>query len=155
MGRWRDGRGTLTVGTDTSTVTEAGVDERAAGNAGPEPDGRASGARSHAIPLRIAASYRARARGLLGSDGVDGALLITPCAGVHTFRMRFTIDVAYLDRDFRVLAVRTMKPGRLGLPRPWARHVLESEGGAMEGWGLRPGRRVRISPAPPRSLPPR
>ncbi|MFC8230524.1 DUF192 domain-containing protein [Streptomyces sp. NPDC057287] len=118
MGKWRNGSGTLTVGSDTE-VRE--------------------------VPLRIAASYRARARGLLGVDGVDGALLITPCGSVHTFRMRFTIDVAYLDRKFGVLAVRTMKPGRLGLPRLRARHVVEAEAGAMEGWGLRPGTRVRVS----------
>ncbi|MFJ8862731.1 DUF192 domain-containing protein [Streptomyces sp. NPDC102451] len=118
MGKWRNGSGTLTVGAD-SEVRE--------------------------VPLRIAASYRARTRGLLGADGVDGALLITPCGSVHTFRMRFTIDVAYLDRKFGVLAVRTMKPGRLGLPRLRARHVVESEAGAMERWGLRPGTRVRVS----------
>ncbi|MEU1123209.1 DUF192 domain-containing protein [Streptomyces sp. NPDC005899] len=118
MGRWRNGSGTLTVGTD---------------------------AEAREVPLRIAASYRARTRGLLGADGIDGALLITPCASVHTFRMRFTIDVAYLDRKLNVLAVRTMHPGRLGLPRPRARHVVEAEAGAMERWGLRPGTRVRVS----------
>ena len=118
MATSRDGSGTLTLGTDTE-VRE--------------------------VPLRIAASYRARARGLLGVDGVEGALLITPCGSVHTFRMRFAIDVAYLDRGFRVLAVRTMKPGRLGLPRLRARHVVESEAGAMQRWGLRPGTRVRVS----------
>ncbi|MBM7437348.1 DUF192 domain-containing protein [Streptomyces sp. HB132] len=118
MGKWRNGNGTLTVGTGS------GVRE---------------------VPLRIAASYRARARGLLGVDGVDGALLITPCGSVHTFRMRFAIDVAYLDRKFDVVAVRTMRPGRFGLLRLRARHVVESEAGAMERWGLRPGTRVRIS----------
>ncbi|MFE3515029.1 DUF192 domain-containing protein [Streptomyces sp. NPDC059166] len=121
MGKWRNGSGTLTVGADAG---------------------------GRAVPLRIAASYRARARGLLGVDGVDGALLITPCGSVHTFRMRFTIDVAYLDKDFRVLAVRTMKPGRLGLPRLRARHVVEAEAGEMERWGLRPGTRVLVESAP-------
>ncbi|MFI6727621.1 DUF192 domain-containing protein [Streptomyces sp. R-74717] len=119
MAQWRNGNGTLTV-----------TDPRG----GQEPE----------IPLRIAATYRARSRGLLGQDGIDGALLITPCGSVHTFRMRFTIDVAYLDRKFRVVAVHTMKPGRLGMPRLRARHVIESEAGAMEKWGLRPGARVRI-----------
>jgi len=94
--------------------------------------------------LEIAASYAKRARGLLGRDGVEGALLITPCASVHTFRMRFAIDVAYLDRDLNVLAVRTMKPGRLGLPRLRARSVLEAEAGAMERWGVRPGVRLSV-----------
>ncbi|MFE1174790.1 DUF192 domain-containing protein [Streptomyces sp. NPDC058773] len=98
------------------------------------------------VPVEIAASYRARARGLLGRDGVAGALLLTPASGVHTFRMRFAIDVAYLSRDFTVLAVRTMRPGRLGLPRLRARHVLEAEAGAMARWGLRPGVRLGIEP---------
>ncbi|MFE7456399.1 DUF192 domain-containing protein [Streptomyces sp. NPDC057554] len=123
MRKWRDGDGTLTV---------VG---REAGAPGPGVGG---------VPLRIAASYRARTRGLLGRDGIDGALMLTPCGSVHTFRMRFAIDVAYLDRKFTVLAVRTMKPGRLGLPRLRARHVVEAEAGAMERWGVRPGVRVEL-----------
>ncbi|ROQ66385.1 hypothetical protein EDD93_0789 [Streptomyces sp. 840.1] len=120
MAQWRNGSGTLTF-MDSERARETD------------------------IPLRIAASYRHRSRGLLGQDGIDGALLITPCGSVHSFRMRFTIDVAYLDRKLKVVAVRTMKPGRLGLPRLRARHVIEAEAGAMAGWGLRPGVRVAIS----------
>ncbi|MFG2223813.1 DUF192 domain-containing protein [Streptomyces sp. NPDC048644] len=100
------------------------------------------------VPVEVAASYRARTRGLLGRDGIEGALLLTPASGVHTFRMRFALDVAYLGRDFRVLAVRTMRPGRLGLPRPRSRHVLEAEAGAMAGWGLRPGLTLEVRPTP-------
>ncbi|MCK7628226.1 DUF192 domain-containing protein [Streptomyces sp. RS10V-4] len=96
------------------------------------------------VPVEVAASYRARTRGLLGRDGIAGALLLTPASGVHTFGMRFAIDVAYLDREFRVLAVRTMRPGRLGRPRLRARHVLEAEAGAMARWGVRPGVRVEV-----------
>ncbi|MFF1836067.1 DUF192 domain-containing protein [Streptomyces sp. NPDC058231] len=127
MGQWRNGKGTLTV------------------TGGPE------GEPEREVPLRIAASYRARSRGLLGQDGIDGALMITPCGSVHTFRMRFAIDVAYLDRKFDVVAVHTMKPGRLGMVRLRSRHVLESEAGAMERWGLRPGVRVRITQADDRT----
>ncbi|MGI5259958.1 DUF192 domain-containing protein [Streptomyces angustmyceticus] len=98
------------------------------------------------VPVEIAASYRARTRGLLGRDGIEGALLLTPAGSVHTFGMRFAIDVAYLSRDFTVLAVRTMRPGRLGLPRLRARHVLEAEAGAMARWGVRPGVRLGVGP---------
>ncbi|MFI9047622.1 DUF192 domain-containing protein [Streptomyces sp. NPDC053427] len=101
------------------------------------------------LPLEIAASYRARARGLLGRDGIEGALLLTPASGVHTFRMRFAIDVAYLSRDLTVLAVRTMPPGRLGRPRLRARHILEAEAGAMEKWGVRAGLRLTVEPTGP------
>ncbi|MCF3181263.1 DUF192 domain-containing protein [Streptomyces polychromogenes] len=96
------------------------------------------------VPLEIAASYRARTRGLLGRDGVEGALLLSPAASVHTFRMRFPIDVAHLDRRLRVIAVTTMPPNRLGLPRPRSRHVLEAEAGLMAGWGLRVGTTVSL-----------
>ncbi|MDF3298131.1 DUF192 domain-containing protein [Streptomyces tropicalis] len=117
--RWRDGCGELTV--------------------------RAGAAGTVVVPLEVAASYRARTRGLLGRDGVDGAILLSPANSVHTFRMRFPIDVAYLDRGLRVLAVVTMEPGRLGLPRLRSRHVLEAEAGAMAGWGLRVGSRVAVA----------
>ncbi|WP_078622247.1 DUF192 domain-containing protein [Streptomyces sp. NRRL S-244] len=98
-----------------------------------------------AVPVEIAASYRARTRGLLGRDGMPGAaLLLTPAGSVHTFRMRFAIDVAYLDRRLRVIALTTMDPNRLGLPRLRSRHVLEAEAGAMAAWGLRVGTRLDI-----------
>ncbi|MFE0648816.1 DUF192 domain-containing protein [Streptomyces sp. NPDC059534] len=114
MGKWKDGTGTLAA-----------------------PD-------AQDVSLEIAASYRARRRGLLGRDGVAGAMLIVRTNSVHTFGMRFPIDVAHLDRSFTVLSVVTMRPGRLGMLRPRGRHVLEAEAGAMAGWGLRPGARVRV-----------
>ncbi|QJS10232.1 DUF192 domain-containing protein [Streptomyces argyrophyllae] len=123
--RWRDGRGRLIVRAGSAP---ASVGERSA----------------VCVPLEIAASYRARTKGLLGRDAVDGALLLSPAGGVHTFGMRIPIDVAYLDRRLTVIAVRTMRPGRLGLPRLRARHVLEAGAGAMAGWGLRPGARVEV-----------
>ncbi|GAA1902687.1 DUF192 domain-containing protein [Streptomyces durmitorensis] len=99
------------------------------------------------LPLEIADSAGARRRGLLGRDGVAGALLLTPASSVHTVGMRFAIDVAYLDRELRVLAVRTMRPGRIGWPRARARHVLEAEAGAMALWGVRRGARVEVRSA--------
>lgn len=108
------------------------------------PDGDV-GAR---VPLEIAASYRARTRGLLGRESLEGALLLSPANSIHTFRMRMPIDVAYLDRRLRVLAVRTMPPGRLGRPRVRARHVIEAEAGAMAGWGLGVGAVVEVRVLP-------
>ncbi|MFC6341747.1 hypothetical protein ACFP8W_07160, partial [Nocardioides hankookensis] len=50
-------------------------------------------------PLEVAATHRARSRGLLGRDGIDGALLLPKARQVHTFRMRFPIDVAHVAGD--------------------------------------------------------
>lgn len=89
--------------------------------------------------LEVAATPDRRLRGLLGRSRVNGALLITPCKSVHTFRMRFPIDVAFLDESWRVLDVVQMKRNRPGSIRWRAKHVLEAEWDAMAGWGVRPG----------------
>lgn len=94
--------------------------------------------------LEIACSRRDRRRGLLGRDGLEGALLIRPARSVHTVGMRFAIDVAHLDRELRVLSVTTMVPGRVG---GWSRRrgaVLEAEAGSFRRWGLEPGLRLEV-----------
>ena len=55
-----------------------------------------------------------RRRGLLGRDGLAAghALVIAPTNLVHTFSMRFAIDIIFAARDGRVLKVRTAVPPR-------------------------------------------
>ncbi|MFI5760127.1 DUF192 domain-containing protein [Streptomyces sp. NPDC051563] len=129
--RWHDGPATLYV-------------DRAGAPSAPGEPGEAQPEVPLEVPVEVAASYRARTRGLLGRDGIEGAMLLTPASSVHTFRMRFAIDVAHLDRRLTVIALTTMAPGRLGLPRLRARHVLEAEAGAMAAWGLRVGSPLRV-----------
>jgi len=92
--------------------------------------------------LEVVATRRARRRGLLGRDGVDGALLLERTRSIHTIGMRFPIDVAYCRRGpggLVVLDARSMVPGRVGWPRLRARCVIEAEAGAFERWGLAAG----------------
>ena len=89
--------------------------------------------------VEVAASPDRRTRGLLGRTGLDGGLLISPCNGVHTFRMKFPIDVAFIDKSWRVVDIVQMKVNRLGRFRLGAKHVLEAEWGAFEQWGLKVG----------------
>jgi uncharacterized membrane protein (UPF0127 family) len=92
--------------------------------------------------LDVAGSRRARVRGLIGRDAVEGALLLRPCRAVHTFYMRFPIDVAFCrerDESLEVLAVVTMRRWRVGRPRLRATCVIEAEAGAFERWRLRRG----------------
>ena len=96
-------------------------------------------------PLEIATSMDARSRGLLGRDGIDGAMLLRPAATAHTFRMRFDLDVAFCDRDLVVLRTVTMRRNRLAWPQRRGRAVLEAEAGAFARWGLRPGTRLEIT----------
>jgi uncharacterized membrane protein (UPF0127 family) len=86
-----------------------------------------------------------RIRGLLGRDHLpEGeAMWFSPCTSVHTFFMRFAIDVVFLDRRGRVLAFYPSLP-------PW-RHtwihlrawsVVEAPAGALAG--LRIGEELEL-----------
>jgi uncharacterized membrane protein (UPF0127 family) len=94
--------------------------------------------------LEVAEDRRARLRGLLGRDGIDGVLLLRPARSVHTIGMRFPIDVAFCDDELRVLRVVTMPRHRLGRPCVKAKCVLEAEAGAFAHWELRPGDQLEI-----------
>ena len=94
--------------------------------------------------LEIAATRRDRRQGLLGRDGIEGALLLTRAKSVHTLGMRFSIDVAHLDRDGVVLRLTTMKPRRLGAFVMHSRSVIETEAGALARWGVVKGDRLEI-----------
>ena len=89
--------------------------------------------------LRVADSLGVRTRGLVGRDGLEGAILLRPARSVHTLGMRFPIDVAHLDDDLTVLRTTRMDGLRVGRPVRRARAVLEAEAGSFERWGLAVG----------------
>jgi uncharacterized protein len=70
--------------------------------------------RTLASHVELAVDSQSRRRGLLGRDTFDrgSALIIAPCAAIHTFFMRFAIDVAFVDRDGRVLKNYAAVPRR-------------------------------------------
>jgi uncharacterized membrane protein (UPF0127 family) len=89
--------------------------------------------------LEVAASRATRRKGLLGRDGVEGALLLEPARSVHTFGMRFPIDVAWCDRELRVLRIATLAPNRMTRAVVKAHSVIEAEAGSFGHWGLAVG----------------
>ena len=109
-----------------------------AGNAWLLADGRVLAS------LEVASSRRDRRAGLSGRDGIEGALLIERCRWVHTFGMRFSIDVAFIDSSGVVLKTVRMAPKRLGVPMPKGRQVVEAEAGAFGRWGLHVGDLIEV-----------
>lgn len=96
--------------------------------------------------LEVADGRRARSRGLLGRDGLEGALLLERTRSVHTVGMRFPIDVAVCDGDLVVLRTRRLPPGRVTLPVRHGRRVIEAEAGAFARWGLVEGDQLEVRP---------
>ncbi|MEX1218567.1 MAG: DUF192 domain-containing protein [Acidimicrobiales bacterium] len=94
--------------------------------------------------VEIASSRRDRRKGLLGRHGIEGALLLSPARSVHTFGMRFSIDVAHLNEAGEVLRITTMKPNRLGAFVFRSRSVIETEANELKKWGVASGDVVEI-----------
>ncbi len=92
----------------------------------------------------VANDHTSRRRGLLGRDGLDGAIVIERCRWIHTIGMRFPIDVAYLDTDGFVVKTIQMHRHRIGIPVWRASWVIEAEAGAFARWGLRVGDHVEL-----------
>jgi uncharacterized membrane protein (UPF0127 family) len=99
--------------------------------------------------IEVATSVKGRTRGLLGRDGIDGAMLLRPARSVHTFRMRFPIDVAFCDADQRVVKVVTLAPNRITRPVWRARSVIECEAGMLRKWGVEVGDKLDVRDTSP------
>lgn len=99
-------------------------------------------------PLLVADTARARARGLLGTSGIVGALWLEPCPSVHMMGMRYSIDAATITADGEVLDVSTLHPW-IGLTRPRrrARATVEAAAGFLTAHGVVVGDRLAIGPA--------
>ena len=77
--------------------------------------------------VRVARGPRARFLGLahLDRERAGSGLLIPRCSSIHTFGMRFELDVYFLDAEGRVLSVRRRVPPWRVLWQPGAAAVLE------------------------------
>ena len=95
----------------------------------------------------VADSILTRMKGLLGKKSLpEGeALWLRPCNSVHTFGMRFPIDVIFLDRHQRVVALfRDLRPNRLTIPSFSASSALELPAGTIGRAAVSIGDRVSI-----------
>jgi uncharacterized membrane protein (UPF0127 family) len=100
-----------------------------------------------ATRVETAFSSADRKRGLLGRDGLEPghALVIAPTNLVHTFAMRFPIDILFVARDGRVLKVSSAVPPRriAGSLRGFA--VIEMAAGEASRSDTRVGDLVEVA----------
>ncbi len=80
----------------------------------------------------VANSSATRRKGLLGRTTAGSGLWIVPCESVHTFFMKFAIDLIYLDRAKKVKkVVSAVKPWRMSACLT-AHSVLELPAGSVK-----------------------
>lgn len=95
--------------------------------------------------VETARGFCGRALGLMGRAPLPPGrgLLLRPCAEIHTFFMRFPLDLIFLgDGDRVVRVVRTVTPWRMAFGGRGARAVLEVASGWMPADAVRPGDRI-------------
>jgi uncharacterized membrane protein (UPF0127 family) len=99
-----------------------------------------------ALWVSVADTSQTRRRGLLGKERIEPktGLWIAPCEAVHTFGMKTTIDVIFLDRHSRVAKlVSNLKPRRIAFCLK-AASVLELGSGNIEQSETRVGDQLRF-----------
>ncbi|MEZ4749373.1 MAG: DUF192 domain-containing protein [Bdellovibrionota bacterium] len=90
----------------------------------------------------IAESYMSRFLGLMGRSSIpqNEAICFPRCNSIHTFFMRFPIDVILVGEDGKIISVvRAMKPWRMLLPRKGVKHVIEMQANRVAALDLQEG----------------
>jgi uncharacterized protein len=99
-----------------------------------------------------ASGAMARGKGLMGRPALApgagmliGAGPLIPMMWIHTFFMRFPIDLVFLDRAGRIVRIMpNVKPWRLTAPVFGAHSVLELEAGAAQRNSSRRGDQIQL-----------
>ncbi|HTL47952.1 MAG TPA: DUF192 domain-containing protein [Verrucomicrobiae bacterium] len=104
--------------------------------------------------LEIADHFWTRFKGLQGRADLEPGhgLLLVPCSSVHTFMMRFPIDLILLDRTGKVLGVKsTVRPWRMVAPVSQTYAIIEVKGGSA--LAVSPGDLLRLERVQGQELP--
>ena len=101
-----------------------------------------------ATDVKVADTLFTRMKGLLGKAELPfgEALWIKPCFSVHTFFMKFPIDVIFLNKTNQVIAaVRNLKPNRMTRLYPQSFSVLELPTGTIDASNTEVGDEIEIA----------
>ena len=98
--------------------------------------------------LRIADTFFTRFKGLMGTKELNEGegLLIMPCNGIHMFWMTYSLDIIFLDRDYRVVyLIEGIKPWKVSPVVKKSTMVLEFPPGTIKKYDIDIGDRIYIS----------
>ena len=91
--------------------------------------------------IEIANTFFSRIKGLLAREGFGdcNGMLLTPCGCVHTFGMKFDIDLVFLNNDKRVVGCRHGVGANSWAGEISAKHTLELPAGVLKSLSLKTG----------------
>lgn len=96
--------------------------------------------------VEVADTSKKRRTGLLKHTSLPPGqgLWLVPCEGIHTFGMKFPIDVVFLDRRCKVLKIRPSMPRSRMSICFWAHSVLELPAGTLAATGTVAGDQLEL-----------
>jgi uncharacterized membrane protein (UPF0127 family) len=100
-----------------------------------------------ASEAKTAQTFLQRLKGLMFSKALPfgSALHIQPCRSIHTFFMRYSIDIIYMDAQRRIVGLEErLGPGKLGAIFPQVDSVIELPAGTIETTGTQLGQYIQI-----------
>lgn len=104
--------------------------------------------KSHAITIYGAGTFLSRLIGLLGTEKpiANTGLHITPCSSIHTFGMKYPVDILFLDKQGDVIKIqKQMEPNRTSKIVSQADSVLELPPGTAEQLQIEEGDSLHVS----------
>lgn len=93
-------------------------------------------------------TFLRRFRGLMLTRALpEGAgLHLDPCRAVHSFLMKYPIDVLHLDAEHRIVGMeRELKPGNIGAVFRGTRSIVELPAGTLEQAKVRVGQTAMLA----------
>lgn len=97
--------------------------------------------------IQCADTFISRLKGLMCRKGFEEGegLLLSPCNMIHTFGMRFALDVVYLSGDFKVVhMIENLTPGHMTPMIKQAVSILELPAGMIEKAKIKLGDELHI-----------
>ncbi len=97
--------------------------------------------------LKPAYSFGKRLKGLMFQKSLQprSGVHIKPCPSIHTFFMKFPIDVIYIDKEMTIVGMEhALSPGKLGGRFKNAHSVIEMEAGQISASKVYVGQTLRI-----------
>ncbi|RLL47153.1 DUF192 domain-containing protein [Oceanobacillus piezotolerans] len=95
--------------------------------------------------VKGAYTFWSRFKGLMLTESMpeNAALHISPCTAIHTFFMKYSIDILYLDKEKKIVGIeKDLEPGKVGKKWMNAKSVIELPAGTMDKTSTVMGQRV-------------
>ncbi len=104
---------------------------------------------SEVIAERVKGAYTfwSRFKGLMLTESMpeNAALHLSPCTAIHTFFMKYSIDILYLDKEKKIVGIeKELEPGMIGKKWLNAKSVIELPAGTIDKTSTVMGQRVEI-----------